>query len=177
MALADAGATASPSEAHGFAAALLAIMPEQSLATLVRELVPADPAPDGAVTALEELVTTTYESLNGTDFAFEPLLVDDAAPAPDRLQGLIDWASGFLHGLGHTGNNAKLRERLATGNLQEMTQDLLEITRAELDDSSDDEVDQSLTEVTEYLRVVTQTFFDDLAPAPESPSGSTLHDT
>lgn len=166
MALADASATATPSEAHGFAAALLAVMPDRALPTLVSELVPAEPAPDGAVTALHELVTTTHAALSGTDFEFEPLLLDDAAPAADRLQGLVDWASGFLHGLGHAGNDASLRERLATGNLQEMTQDLLEITRVELDDSDDDELDQSLTEIAEYLRVATQTFFDDLTPPP-----------
>ncbi len=153
------------------ATALLTPNTGASDGTLAGMLLPPEERDVGANAgaALVDFVATTRAELLDDAFVFVPLLPGDNAPIADRLQAIVDWAGGFLHGIGHLGNDKALRERLSMEPLQEMTQDLVEISRVELDDSSEDESEAAIMELEEYLRVVAQTFFDELTPAGASP--------
>lgn len=171
QALADADATSLPAEVHGLASALLAIGDEPVQQRLVEEVLPGEGAYRGrGVQALTDLADATARELAGTDFEFEPVLAPEDAPLADRLAAIVDWASGFLHGLGHAAGNTAIRERLAVEPLAELMRDLVEITRAEADDSAADEADNMLMVLTEHLRVIAQLFYDELAELRGAPS-------
>ena len=170
QALADADATSLPAEVHGFASALLAIGDEPVQQRLVEEVLPGEGAHRGrGVQALTDLADATARELAGTDFEFEPVLAPEDAPLADRLAAIVDWASGFLHGLGHAAGNTTIRERLAVEPLAELLRDLVEITRAEADDSAAAEADNMLMVLTEHLRVIAQLFYDELAGSRGAP--------
>ena len=75
-----------------------------------------------------------------------------------------------------------LRDRLAAEPLADIIRDLLQITRAELDDSTDEETNEAAyTELVEYLRVAAQLTYEELSEirhsADSSPESSrdTMH--
>ncbi|MEL7537258.1 MAG: UPF0149 family protein [Pseudomonadota bacterium] len=170
VALADADASIGPAEVHGLVCALLAIAGTDADAQVVREVLPnADSASQIAARALSELTAATNNELSDDAFSFAPLLLSDDAPAVDRLQTIVDWASGFLHGLGHAAGQPTMRQRLGQEPLSEMMQDLVEITRADVADAAESaDADESLMHLTEYLRVVAQMFFDEFLPLRSS---------
>ena len=165
LALAEADATAQPSEVHGLACALLAIGAEPVVMRLAETALPPDSAGRArAESVLAAVVDDARKALSGIEFAFEPMLLDDEAPLADRIESLTEWSSGFLLGLGHAAGDGPVRERLSQEPLAEMMSDLVQITRAEADGSDANEADTALMEISEYLRVAAQMFFDELAP-------------
>jgi hypothetical protein len=66
-----------------------------------------------------------------------------------------------------------LKERLASDPLRDIIKDMLQITRATVDEDTDDETNESAyAELVEYLRVAVQLTYEELAefrsPAPAS---------
>jgi uncharacterized protein YgfB (UPF0149 family) len=117
--------------------------------------------------SLSDLVRGTWQTLAGTELAFEPLLPDDDTALDEQVQALAAWCQGFLAGLGESAPDAAQRERgERIASIDEILADFAEISRAGLtdEDTADrDRADFALTELKEYARVSTQLVFEELA--------------
>ena len=114
----------------------------------------------------EDLLVTlfqeTYRSLSERQSGFEPLLPDDADNTAARTEALAHWCEGFLHGLVSSKQDDTLKSRLGSDPLADIIKDVLQITRATVgEDDEDDE--EALTEIVEYLRVAAQLVYEELA--------------
>ena len=127
---------------------------------------------------LEALCTVTWQQLSARQSDFMLLLPDDDVSAHARAEAMGQWCEGFLHGLVSEKHGDKLRERLASDPLSDIIKDMLEISRATVDD---EDSDSAFAELVEYLRVVAQLTYEELAefrdPAESIPRGvsATLH--
>ncbi len=93
-----AGASSSPSEAHGVLAGVLCAPGGAENAW--RGLILDDDAAPGALLdeRLTDLLAQTRSMLADTEFGFMPLLPDEAGSLAQQLDGLTDWCRGFLLG-------------------------------------------------------------------------------
>ncbi len=107
---------------------------------------------------------TAYRQLAERLSGFEPLLPDDDHDVAARTTGLAHWCEGFLHGLVSARHDEALKERLAADPLADIIKDLLQITRAGIDEEDDEESsEEALTELVEYVRVAAQLAYEELA--------------
>ena len=122
---------------------------------------------------LDALYQSTYWQLSERLSEFMPLLPDDDADAESRTAAMARWSEGFLHGLVSAEHGDELRNRLAAEPLADIIRDMLQITRAELDDATDAETNEAAyTELVEYLRVAAQLAFEELAEIRHAASRS-----
>ena len=113
---------------------------------------------------LDSLYQSTYWQLSERLSEFEPLLPDDGEDVQRRAAALGHWCEGFLHGLVSSKHADTLKKRLAAEPLADIIKDLLQITRADLDEESDlEENESAYTELVEYLRVAAQLSYEELA--------------
>lgn len=113
---------------------------------------------------LDSLYQLTYWQLSERLSEFEPLLPHDEDDVQHRAAALGHWCEGFLHGLVSTKHGDALKERLAAEPLADIIKDMLQITRAGLDEESDlEENEAAYTELVEYLRVAAQLSYEELA--------------
>ncbi len=154
--LAPSALSCSAAEAHGIYCGLLASGANAPRERWLTELLPGG---DGAATdadaparraALQALAAATDASLADIDQAFHPLLPADERPLRERATAVHSWARGLLYGLGI----ADLDQARLSAETREVFDDLMEVTRMDLndlDDSSENEA--ALMEVLEFLRV------------------------
>ncbi len=117
---------------------------------------------------LDQLYLSTYQQLSERQSDFEPFLPQEEAPAIARAEAMGQWCEGFLHGLVAKAKGDELRERLAKEPMDEIIKDLLEITRAALDEDVDlEENESAYSELFEYLRVAAQLAYEQLADLRE----------
>ena len=163
-ALAGLESAVSAAEAHGCLCGALCAREGFSVAEWLGELVAADAAPGsdaGAGAALGALHLETLEALRSQDFGFEPLLPDPESALAERVQALAEWCGGFLYGLGAGAGGVRLSTQ---GDLDEILEDLSEITRARIDPQESDEAGEAaFTELHEFVRTGAQLAFDELA--------------
>ena len=113
---------------------------------------------------LDTLYQSTFWQLSERLSEFEPLLSDDDDDVGARTAALAHWCEGFLHGLVSAKHGDALKERLAGEPLSDIIKDMLQITRAGLDEESDEEENESAyVELVEYLRVAAQLCYEELA--------------
>jgi yecA family protein len=113
---------------------------------------------------LDVLYQSTFWQLSERLSAFEPLLPGDEEDVGLRAEALGHWCEGFLHGLVSARHGDALRDRLAAQPLSDIIKDLLQITRAGLDEESDEEDNESAyVELVEYVRVAAQLSYEELA--------------
>lgn len=114
---------------------------------------------------LEKLYAETGRLLSERQSEFGPLLPDDDSGIEQRTEALAHWSEGFLHGLIAESMGEPIKARLAEEPIADIVRDLLQITRAGVEADSDEEDNQqALTEIEEYLRVATQLVYEELAP-------------
>lgn len=126
---------------------------------------------------LRALFESTYRQLAERLSSFAPLLPDDDESTAIKATALAHWCEGFLHGLVTGDHGEDLRERLKAEPLSDIIRDLLQITRAAVDEECDEESDEAAyTELVEYVRVAAQLAYEELAdfrrPAVEAASGA-----
>ena len=129
---------------------------------------------------LDTLYQSTYWQLSERFSEFAPLLPDDDSSPSDRTDALAHWSEGFLHGLVSAKHGDELRDRLAAEPLADIIRDVLQITRAEVDESTDEETNEAAyAELVEYLRVAAQLAYEELADIRrrETPSDPDRTDT
>jgi hypothetical protein len=94
---------------------------------------------------------------------FMPLLPDDSFAATLRTEALGNWCEGFLHGLVSGEHSTDVRSRIAAEPLSDIIRDLLEITRAAVDENDDRESnEEAYVELVEYIRVAAQLAYEEL---------------
>ena len=111
----------------------------------------------------------TLELLKATDMSFQPLLPDDDYAIEQRLEALTSWVRGFLEGMALSAGQA-LGE--APDEIRELIEDLVAISQVADDDEPDDESEQQLMEIVEYVRLGALAVFTEFNP-PEKPSPNT----
>jgi hypothetical protein len=96
------------------------------------------------------------------EFDFELLQPDSTSPAAVRCQSLSEWCHGFLSGLGVAGT---IDWSALSGQCQEMVSDLSEVARLDPEpgEQSAEEIEQSLTELGEYVRMGAVYIHDEFA--------------
>ena len=167
-ALRRCGASWDAAQTHGLLSGRLAIAGANSgfnwLSQVLEGTRDADVRRAECETMLVTLYETTYRQLSARMSEFEPLLPDDEDKPANRAAALARWCEGFLHGLVSADHEDAVKARLATDPLADVIRDMLQITRACVDDECDDETnDAAYTELVEYLRVATQLTYEELA--------------
>ncbi|MCG6942284.1 MAG: UPF0149 family protein [Thiohalocapsa sp.] len=154
--LAPCALSCSAAEAHGIYCGLLASGTDAPRARWLGELTPGDAAAhtDAETAALDDalnaLAKATDAALADAEQAFHPLLPNEDRPLRERAAAVHGWTRGLLYGLGIANLDAA---RLAP-ETREVLDDLMEITRMDLDDLDDSaENEAALAEVLEFLRV------------------------
>lgn len=113
---------------------------------------------------LDSLYQVTFWQLSERLSEFTPLLPEDDVDAATRTLAMAHWCEGFLHGLVSAEHSDTLKERLGAEPLADIIRDILQITRAGIDEDSDDESNEAAyAEIVEYIRVAAQLAYEELA--------------
>jgi yecA family protein len=113
---------------------------------------------------LDSLYQGTYWQLTERLSEFFPLLPDDDADTEQRTQAMAHWCEAFLHGLVSSKHEQALKDRLVAEPLSDIIRDMLQITRAAIDEESDVEDNEAAyAEIVEYIRVAAQLAYEELA--------------
>lgn len=122
----------------------------------------ADADADERRAALGQLATWTQSAIGPTSLNYDLLLPPDDRPLQERANAVLDWVRGLLFGLALGGLG---REQLL-GQAAEAFDDLVELTRMDLDAIAEGDADeQALTEIVEFLRVAAMLIREDRAKA------------
>jgi hypothetical protein len=165
-----------PSELHGVLCGRLAagtrIEEQQWLAMVCEHMGLADQAmeeSDDLAPFMYGAYEKTLSQLQSSDMTFQPLLPDDDYAIEQRLEALIAWVRGFLEGMA-LGAGASLGQ--APDEIRELIEDMVAISQLSEDEESDDESEQQLLEITEYVRLGALAVFTEFNE-PEKPAGAT----
>ena len=176
-ALKRCGATWDAGQAHGLLCSRLAILgADAGIGWLDQVLEGSDP--DNALRRdceglLDALYAYTHRQLAERQSEFQPLLPDRSDSTMIKAEAIARWCEGFLHGLVSGSPDDNLKERLASEPLSDIIKDMLQITRATIDEETDDETNEfAYAELVEYLRVAVQLTYEELAGFRTPPPGS-----
>ncbi len=176
-ALKRCGATWDAGQAHGLLCSRLAILgADAGIGWLDQVLEGSDP--DNALrreceVLLDALYAYTHRQLADRQSEFQPLLPDQSDSTMIKAEAIARWCEGFLHGLVSGSPDDNLKERLASEPLSDIIKDMLQITRATIDEETDDETNEfAYAELVEYLRVAVQLTYEELAGFRTPPPGS-----
>ena len=124
---------------------------------------------------LDALCSHTYRQLAERQSEFQPLLPDESGSTIIRGEAIARWCEGFLHGLVSSSTDDRLKARLASEPLSDIIKDMLQITRATVDDEDDEETNEAAyTELVEYLRVAVQLAYEELADFRSPPDDTAV---
>lgn len=126
---------------------------------------------------LREFMASAYEQtlelMKATDMSFHPLLPDDDYAIEQRLEALTSWVRGFLEGMALSAGES-LGE--APDEIRELIEDMVAISQVADDDEPDEESEQQLMEIVEYVRLGALAVFTEFNPPEKlSPKTPTLH--
>ena len=155
--------SAEPAEVQGMLVGMLSGgMPMQSMEwsdALCDFVNQGEPFPPEVEEQLNGLFQQSCEQLMESDFALGLYIPDDDADINVRGQALIQWVQGFLLGFGlHQNDLAN-----ASDDIQEVIADLADISRMDDHMADDEDSEQALTEVSEYVRVAAMLCFSEFA--------------
>ncbi len=175
------GASWDAGQAHGLLCSRLAVLgADAGIGWLEQVLEGSDP--DNALrrdceSMLDALYTYTHRQLAERQSEFEPLLPGVYDSTLIRADAIARWCEGFLHGLVSGSPDDNLKERLSSEPLSEIIKDMLQIARANVDEETDDETNESAyAELVEYLRVAVRLTYEELADfRSPSPASEALH--
>jgi uncharacterized protein len=118
---------------------------------------------------LQDLYEETLRQLSDDDYGFSLLMPDDEQPLRLRTQALVEWCEGFLFGLGagEVKDFAQLPD-----DVNEISHDLAEISRAYHEDESTEADEVAYTELVEYVRVGVLVIYEALQLTREVRAGN-----
>lgn len=172
------GAVEGAPEAHGSLCGLACVLGGRARPVWVAGLFEDSPAAVHSDQAgiLSELAVATCAALSDGDMGFSLLLPPEDRPLSCRAEGLADWCTGFMHGLGEAAGARSAGEALGSEIAREIMGDLGEIARVTLgDDETDLEAEAAYTELVEFVRVSVQLVFDELYDLRQDPATSGVH--
>ncbi len=162
------GATWDAGQAHGLLCGRLAILgADAGICWLDQVLEGSDS--DNALrreceVLLDAVYAYTHRQLADRQSEFQPLLPDLADSTMIRVEAIARWCEGYLHGLVSGSPDDRLKERLASEPLSEIVKDMLQITRATIDEETGDATNEfAYAELVEYIRVAVQLTYEELA--------------
>ena len=120
---------------------------------------------------LERLATQCETELADPELGFEPLLPEDDRPLAERVEAMVDWCRGFLGGFGLAGATAHAQ---LSEEAQEILRDLGMIAGSSFDFGDEDEDEDALIEVQEFVRMGAMLLHTECA-APGQPASGGLH--
>ncbi|TDF35034.1 UPF0149 family protein [Alteromonadaceae bacterium M269] len=123
-----------------------------------------EPFPQQVEEQLNGVFQQSCEQLAESDFSLGLYLPDDDSEINLRGQALIYWVQGFLLGFGLYQNDLSQ----ASDDVREVIEDLADISRMDDEMSDDEDSEQALTEVAEYVRVSAMLCFSEFAKAPDT---------
>jgi hypothetical protein len=179
-ALQRCGASWDAAQAHGLLASRLAVAGVDAGLDWLQQVLDGTNESDALRTECAGMLNTLFQQtlrqLSERLSEFAPLLPDDSDTAPVRTAALAHWCEGYLHGLVSVDHGQALKERLAGDPLADIIRDMLQLTRAEVDEDSDNETNEAAyAEIVEYVRVAVQLVYEELADfrgqPGDSPSG------
>lgn len=150
-------------ECHGVTCGLLCRMPDASLDTLIGLLdmleIVNSPG-SGLRMAFDDLLQATRAQLADIDMGFSLWLPGDSEMLEERTMALAQWCSGFLAGLGSSGDRTL---NALSDDANEALRDIQQISRADVTDTSQSNEDETaFAEIVEYIRIVILMIREDL---------------
>jgi len=150
-------------ECHGIACGLLCRLPDASLDAFLGLLdmleLLKSPGP-GLRMSMEELLNSTMEQLTDEDMGLTLWLPNDDETLEERTMALSQWCSGFLAGIGSSGDDTL---KVLSEDANEALKDLQQISLADVTDTNESEEDEkAFVEIVEYIRVVILMIKEDL---------------
>lgn len=166
--LKSCGSSWNAGQAHGLLCSRLSLAGADGASRWITQVLAdadVDAAERGACEEeLDALCAATWQQLVERQSEFNLLLADDEDPPSVRTVVMAQWCEGFLHGLVAEKHSEELKKRLAEEPLADIIKDMLEITRATVgDDAEDENIDNDIAELVEYLRVAVQLTYEELA--------------
>lgn len=176
-ALRRCGAVWDAAQSHGLLSGRLAVAGAQAGPDWLGRVLEGTDPDDALRGDCEELLGAVFESthrqLEERLSGFEPLLPGDGDSAAVRAGALGHWCEGFLHGLVSGERDEVLKSRLSAEPLAGIIRDMLQMTRATVDEGSEAESDEAAyAELVEYLRVAAQLAYEELVDYRLMSSGS-----
>lgn len=150
------------SELHGSLCGWLAGGGADGPEWLARALADDDQPPVASGDPLDRLRAATVGQLEDRDFGFELLLPDAEASLFVRSGALFDWCRGFVGAFGlAAGAQPPLSEEG-----DEALADLVRLSAASAEEGGDDEDEDALAEIEEFVRVAALLLHGDCAMGP-----------
>lgn len=168
-ALGRANVDFSGAEIHGMGCGMLVVDQSFSQETWLAQVLEGNPQDfhvQEARTLLRELFTATRQQLNDPGMAFELFLPEDDA-LETRVEAMQDWCQGFSYGLAMAGikDMHKLPE-----DSREWAEDVVRIgSSGELEMEDEEEGENALAEIIEYLRVGVLMMNEEMQPMKAAP--------
>ena len=164
LALAQGALEASElAECHGVLCGLLCRMPDagpDAFVGLLQMLELVDEPGAAFRMALEELLQSSREQLADEDMGLVLWLPAEEELLEERTMALGQWCSGFLAGLGSSGEQALAS---LSDDANQALRDLQQISKAVVADTNESEEEENaFVEIVEYLRVVVLMIREDL---------------
>ena len=166
-ALRRCGASWDAAQSHGVLSARIAVQGQQALPGVIEAVLegtdPANALRRECESMIGNLFEGTYKDLASRQSGFTPLLPDDTDSTSRRTEAIAHWSEGFLHGLVSAGQTDDVKARLGADPVADIIKDMLQITRAVVDeDENEESSEEAYTEIVEYLRVATQLVYEEL---------------
>jgi yecA family protein len=155
------------SELHGALCGWLAGGGAQTPDWLAQVLADDAVAPVIADSALDQLRQASASQLDDRSFGFELLLPDADASLTQRSGAVFDWCRGFLGGFGLAAGHAPTLSEESN----EALVDLARLAAATAQDDGDDEDEDALIEIEEFIRVAVLLLHGDCVLAAEHRRG------
>jgi uncharacterized protein YgfB (UPF0149 family) len=176
-ALKRCGATWDAGQAHGLLCSRLAVLGADAGSSWLDQILagsdPDDVPRRECEILLDALYACTHRQLSQRQSEFQPLLPDDSDSTIIRAEAIAHWCEGFLHGLVSGSPDVGLKKRLADEPLSDIIKDMLQITRATVDEDTEEEANEAAyADLVEYLRVAAQLTFEELAEIRSAPDGT-----
>lgn len=172
------GADMAAVEFHGMLAGLISTRGGEAKQLFIDELTPAyDPADLLQQEAMEGLslpFEALRDQLNDPLISFYPLMPDDEQPFDERIDAMAAWCQGYLFGLSRGG---LADPSSLTDDTNEFLEDMLNFSRADnIQIEGDEEDENALHEIIEYLRAGVMVVHDELQPvAPTNLQSTQIH--
>ena len=117
---------------------------------------------DASKVELAELLEQTQEGIKDPDLGFKLLIADEDFSLNERMQTLLEWCEGFLSALA---DNSHFKEGKLSEELSSALQDLEKI--AEMDEAleEDEQNEQDLFAVSEYVRMTAMMLYTECNPS------------
>lgn len=176
--LLEQGAETSPAQIHGCLSGLLAAADldsgERALDALAGGLQLV--AQGQLAETIMQLYAATATALADEALGFYPLLPDDEQPIDTRAQAFAGWCEGFGTGIALAAAAPGAEGRRWSPEAEEILEDIAAMSQAHVDEQgSDEEPEESYTELVEYLRIAVLNLYLERLPTEPIDDGITRH--